>query len=106
MLPINVDFARRSAGLVCIVNNWRSGVSAGTANWANRRRSPVVERRCAGGEVIHATGIVPVRRVVIEHTEVRAAHNLQIVGEAGMGDGKVIGRGIGGFGILVGEWRV
>ncbi len=23
-----------------------------------------------------------------------------------MGDGKVIGRGIGGFGILVGEWRV
>jgi hypothetical protein len=45
----------------------------------------------AGGDVRAARGVVPVRRVVAAHAEVRTADDLEIVGKARVPDGEVVG---------------
>ncbi len=84
----------------------RAGVAASVPrahDGANGGARRVVGVRDSGGEIRRAAAVMPVGRVVALHAEVRSAHDFEVVGQAGVSDGKVIRGEIGGPGVLVDE---
>src|SRR5262249_19602128 len=60
----------------------------------------------AGAEVRLATRIVPVRRMIVQHAEIRTADDFQIICQAGMSNCEIIGRKPGATRELVSERHV
>src|ERR1019366_8952138 len=98
---IEVDLARRPGDFVRAVQRRSSRIRSTPPDRANVGARRIIGVGYSGGEIGRARRAVPIGRVIAVDTEVRAAHNFEVVGQAGVGNGKVVGCQIGRLGILV-----
>src|SRR6266852_7843629 len=91
---INVDVSRRARSFVGEIDGGSGGVGSSAVDGADGWEGAVVQGRLAGREVGEAIGVVPIGAVVVQDAEVGAANGFEIVGQAGMGDGEIIARGV------------
>jgi hypothetical protein len=106
MYVVNLDFTGRSGHLVCAVQERSSGVSARSGDRADGWARRIVGVGSPRSQVVGAAQVVPIGTVVAQNSEVGSPHNLQVVGQARMSDGEIVGGQVGGQSVRIDERSV